>query len=313
MEVFVTPPIPTRRGLVVTVPNTNVLVQEQTGPIRYKTVKMGRADDKGEFYFPVKVDTDYRVVGHAAEMMVSSHHRRIFNSDFGTQAWSEPGLPDDSVWQTRGTTYNKGKSDYAKADPQCASIVDGKLVLRVMEGEKEGTFITGHVGTGDVNQPARFAFTHGWASAKVKFHPLRGALSGFWAQFLSGVYHELDIVEYAGTKNADGKGGIAHHTVWFSPGAGHELIKAYRDTAASEVGKDFDTDRCVFSVNWQPDFFDFWINTRRVARITEGLSNDPKFLVASILVRNYQLDDMLANLGKISTFADEYDWIRVWQ
>jgi hypothetical protein len=240
-------------------------------------------------------------------MVVDSHHRRMFNSDFSDPDILGPNL----LWETRGTTYAKGKSDYAKADAQCATIEDGKLVLRVMEGEKDGTFITGHVGTGEVGETPRFSFVHGWAAAKVKFHPLRGALSGFWAQFCTGDYNELDIVEYGGTKRADGDNGAAHHTIWWETAG--TLTSRSAETPAKDLNLDFDSKPAVFSCNWTADYYDFWINTRRVARITEGLSSQPKFLVASILVRNYQLDDLLANLGQIKTYSDEYDWIRVWQ
>lgn len=307
MEVFITPPIPTRRGLVVTEPHSDVFVEAHVGPILYEPVKSGKSDDKGEFYFPVKADHEYRVISHGAEQTVTSSHRRIFNSDFTST------FKFDDVWKTRGTTYLKDKSDYAKASSECVDLVDGRLVLRVMEGERDGTFITGHVGTGEIGEPARFAFTHGWASAKVKFHPLRGAMGGFWTQFCTGIYNEVDVVEYGGTKKAGGKDGTVHHTVWWDSTGLGSVTEASKPTTAEAVGKDFDTDACVFTVNWQADYYDFWINTRRVARITSGLSNDPHFLVASILVRNYQLDDLLANLGQINTYVDEYDWIRVWQ
>jgi beta-glucanase (GH16 family) len=312
MEVYITPPIPTRRGIVIGKPGSYCFIEEKAGPMIWDDLKQGKLSDKGEMYFPVKATGAYRVHCEGLTFVVDAWNTKpVFNSTFKNMP--EGPLPSDGTWQTRGTTYLKGKSDYAKADPQCANIEGGRLVLRVMEGETDGTFITGHVGTGEVNKPARFAFTHGWASAKIKFHPLRGALSGFWGQFCSGVYSELDVVEYGGTKNADGKGGTVHHTVWWdSDGLGARTSKS-ESTDKEEIGKDFDTDRLVYSVNWQPDFYDFWINTRRVARITQGLSNEPKFLVASILVRNYQLDDMLANLGQIKTFADEYDWIRVWK
>jgi hypothetical protein len=310
MELHITPPIPTRRGFVLTDPGAEVIVEEMTGPIRWDHVKTGFANGSGEFYFPVTERCIYRAISQGEALIRAAHPLRIFNSTFNSPL-------DETVWRTRGTTYLKGSSDYAKADSQCASVENGKLILRVMEGEKDGTFLTGHVGTGEIGQPARFAFTHGWASAKMTVHPLWGATSGFWLQGMEGYapgHGEIDVMEWGGRKNLTGKSGFTNSSIWHTPEGGDHPVQS-GPIAASMADMKLDpvAKPVVFTVNWQADFYDFWINTRRIGRITDGLSSQPKFLVSSILVRNFQLDDILENLGKIATYKSSTDWIRVWR
>ena len=306
MEVYVTPPIPSRRGFCLTGPGEEVIVEEQTGPFRWDLVRKGFASPSGEFYWPAKASTVYRVLSGGQEAITAAHVQRVFTSDFTTE---------DDMWQTRGKTYSES-SHAAKASDDCFAIEDGKMTLSVMEGEREGTFLTGHVGTGEVNDTARFAFTWGWAAAKVQVHPLWGATTGFWLQSQTGYAvgaGEVDIMEWGGKKNLTGKGGNFRSSVWYNDGTGNVVQSRQVVTPAVDLNLDPSVKPVIASVYWHPSFYDFWINGRRAGRVTQGLSTQPKFLVCSILVRDFQLDDIIENLGKISTYKAQFDWVRVWK
>lgn len=318
-KLIITPPIPRCRGLVLAPEGAHVEASRLQSSGQYETLKVGKTDGNGEFYFTANKTDWHQVIvtgdGWRQTLGGSAPAVRTLFSDFrqGVLPWQ---------WQTRVADYIPGKSDYSKAADRAFDLLDGRLNLRVLQGDSGIEFDTANLGTQD-----RFQMTNGgWASARMRMQPYTGAHTGFWLQtaedYIVG-QSEVDVVEYFGADNPARKSGInVHHTIWWNdplPDGRQNLVSSEPDLYANSVswGKRWDTEYHVYTVHWTPGFYDFWIDGRRVGRIVQGLSTGPKFPVLSILVRNWEHDALLANLKadgtRLATYNAGVEWVAAWQ
>lgn len=209
-----------------------------------------------------------------------------------------------AVWQLRGDSYHSG-STYAKASESCVEIRSSKMVLRVKPdyarraAESGPWLLTGHVGTQGTKE-----FVHGYFEARMRYSNAQGALGCFWLQAVhpgaTPEDSEVDINECGGRDK------VWHNLYWLEPG------QQWGDFSSKKVSTDVNTDEWhTYGLWWRPDGYRFYIDNREVARITGPTSSTPKFMVLSMLVRDYHLDELAQ--GKLSERKAEIDWVKVYQ
>lgn len=232
----------------------------------------------------------------------------IFSDDFD-------GSTLNPVWQTRGNQYVPGAMDYARADDSATFVNNGAVHLTTIADpvQPAGYYLNGHIGT-----QSRFEFTYGWAAARVRFHKWRGSHSCFWLQSTTGYIpgqSEIDCGEYFGSNDPTKPEGT---NLWFNvyadsngDGTMEENTWSANDVATLPSGDKWHNSFHVYAVRWTPDSYQFYIDGQKVHTKTNLLSDQPKFLVLSMLTRNYEVGNMYPD--KLSTYKMDVDWVRVWQ
>lgn len=248
--------------------------------------------------------------------------------------WSDRFAQPDRLrlrWQLRGTEYAPGRSR-SRADWAAAAAYDGALHLRALPDPVmgEGYWLAGHIGS-------LFTFTHGWAAAKIRFHPHQGHHSAFWLQSMTPYatpdHSEVDVAEWFGAKDPFRERGVdMHHCLYWREedqrfgdftepehamqlaAGGNRLEQVQGNPATNNLDYStvpWPTRSFIYSVRWEPDRYEFWIDDRKVAVIREGLSSTPKQLVLSMIGRDFEVP--LMDTSKLGTYDDVVDWVRVWQ
>ncbi len=177
-----------------------------------------------------------------------------------------------------------------------------------------------------------FAFTHGYAAARIKMHRHGGAHAGFWllpaklepddlpewhdSSFVVGDPSkgvEIDVVEYWANRPANGNpptiGSFLH---WYASNAnGRESLGAMYAGAMDMRGpaRSWSDDFHVFSVRWSPTSYEFMVDGQVFARHTRAVSQVPQYPVLSMLSSDYELGWLETGLFSDSA---QVDWVRVW-
>jgi beta-glucanase (GH16 family) len=212
-------------------------------------------------------------------------------------------------WTTRGQDYRED-STLAKSSGSASSIRNGELLLKVIrDPNNPGKVLTGHEGT-----EGKFEFTYGRVSARIKMHGYHGAHSGFWIQSVDPYAPgrpEIDIVECFGAHNPNRKDGVfVFHTVY------------YRDTPEGPVlsdqikvnSKDFGSwheEYHDYTVDWTPTGYHFHIDGVHTGTITKGLSDTPKYVVLSMLARDWENQNLKEH--SLEKYVMKVKWLKVWQ
>lgn len=221
------------------------------------------------------------------------------------------------IWHTRGTDYEVG-STLARGDDSAASIRDGMLRLRVLaDPAHPGRYLNGHIGT-----EARFEFARGWAAVRAKVPPFPGSHAAFWVLTPTVLGdragHEVDVMESFGSDRPNAaKGTNVWHSVWYpdpavEPLLGFPFVQETRSTNSAEFGTPPWWRRFhVFALHWTPSRYSFWIDGVRVAVISVGLTGVPKFLILSLLTRDWEVPSLLVHGLRSMVFR--VDWVKVWR
>jgi beta-glucanase (GH16 family) len=171
-------------------------------------------------------------------------------------------------------------------------------------------YLTGHIGTEE-----HFQFTYGRATARMKVHPYHGAHSAFWLQSVNPYAvgrPEIDVAECFGAHNPDRESGVQMwHNVFYRPTDDSPILTARKSANSKDFGGPWHTGYHDYTVDWSPDAYRFSIDGQVTAMITEGLSDTPKYLVLSILARDFEVGE-IAN-HPITTYLTQVKWVKVWQ
>jgi len=220
------------------------------------------------------------------------------------------------VWTTRGTDYQVG-STLARGSDLAASVSRGVLSLRVMADPKHpGSYLNGHVGTeGD------FEFARGWAAARIRVPPFAGSHAAFWILTPTVVGdiagHEVDVMESFGSPRPNAaKGTNVWHGVWYPDPdelpVGFPFVQVHEATNSAVFGgPPWHQGFHVYAVHWTPSRYSFWIDGRRVAVVRVGLTGTPKFLILSLLTRDWEVPDLTTH--SLDTYVMSVDWVKVWR
>ena len=66
-----------------------------------------------------------------------------------------------------------------------------------------------------------------------------------------------------------------------------------------------------YSVLWTPDRYEFSIDGRHTGTITKGLSDTPKYIVLSMLARDWESEWLKEH--SLEKYVMHVKWLKVWQ
>ena len=212
---------------------------------------------------------------------------------------------DKSVWSLR----NRPVPDIATADWRAVRIYNSKLrLLAKPDPDNPGKWLNGHIGTANT-----FEFTYGYVESRMKFHPYEGSFAASWLQSKAPYTPnnpELNIAEYMGKKNPLGlNGSDMLHNVYTDSTAEPQFRSRTNDLKL--IGKRWWETWNTFGMLWTPQGYEWYINDQLVAGTDIGASSSPKYLVLSMITRDWSAPRM--RLDQLKTYKLNVDWIRVFQ
>lgn len=282
-------------------------------------------DGKGQVSLTSRSAGDLHVVvgdgddAIGAEVSTGDAPEATFTDDF-----DNPDTVDgkDATWVTRAQGYT-GVRTCSQASAEAAEVTDGVLRLSVTEDpDREGDEcqlpgkrkkfpyrLNGHVGT-----EGTYAFTYGFAAARIKTQAARGQHAAFWMQAVGGQGTggpkkggaEIDVIEYFGDDHPEG--GLTSFTYFLDKQGKKQTVGGWLPNA-DELGDDWAEKYHVFSVEWTPKEYVFRIDGKVTQRLKGVSSGRPEFLILSLLSSDYELPRFNGKLPETM----EVDWARVWE
>jgi beta-glucanase (GH16 family) len=236
---------------------------------------------------------------------------------------------DPAQWYHRGGEYNpEGLRACSKGSPDAVDVSGGALALRVQvdpdragesceakaaDGKSLGRFpyrLNGHVASTKL-------FRYGVTAARIKFQPARGQHGSFWFQSqLAAANHEdaasggaeIDVVEYFGRDDDDR---LASFVYYPSPDGmakeGDWIEEASR--FLTDQDDDWFKRYHVFALEWTEDEYVVRIDGQEAWRTDKGVSQQPEFVVLSLLSSDYELPKLK---GAPLPQTMSVDWVRHW-
>jgi beta-glucanase (GH16 family) len=264
----------------------------------------------------------YRVV--AAR---SGNLRAVYSNAGSSAGWrlrfDEPfagSRLDTETWDYRLPGRLQGTRMHAESSPEAVQVGRGALNLQVRANPARRPdplpyYLNGHISTQN-----SFAFTFGYAAARVRFAQGQGQHGAFWLQprvraaqagpaALTGT--EIDIAEFFGRGYRNG--GIANY-VYSVPAVGqtlkHGALRASALRALRGRSDSWWSRYHVFSVLWTPRGHVFRIDGVETSRIMTAVSRQPQYVLLSLLSSDWELP--MLNRRTLPT-SMKVDWVRVWQ
>lgn len=242
-----------------------------------------------------------------------------FTDDFDSDTLDEA----DGPWFTRDQGRT-GVRTCSRADAAGAEGGDGVLRLSVLEdpdvkaGEecqlpgRRKRFpyrINGHVGT-----EGTYAFTYGYAAARIRTQSARGQHAAFWMQAVGGQRPggpeeggaEIDVMEYFGDDHP--QGGLTQFTYYLDKAGKKRTVGGWVPDV-DRFDEDFSQEYHVYSVEWTPEEYVFRIDGEVTQRLEGPTSGQPEFLILSMLSSDYELPRFNGELPE----SMDVDWARVWE
>ncbi len=303
---------------------TAVALVAETGDGTWETVSEAETDGRGRVSLTSLADGELHVVvgegddAVGASVDTADAPEASFTDDFD----EDPVDEADGPWVTRDQGYI-GVRTCSRASADAAEVADGVLRLSVLEDpdrrgdecqlpgrrKKFPYRLNGHVGT-----EASYAFTYGFAAARIRTQAARGQHSAFWMQAAGGQQPggpakggaEIDVMEYFGDDHPEG--GLTSFTYFLDKAGKKQTVGGWLPDA-EELGDDWASDYHVFSVEWTPDEYVFRIDGRVTQRLEGETSGRPEFLILSLLSSDYELPRFN---GELPEHMD-VDWARVWE
>ena len=303
---------------------TAVTLVAETGDGEWETVSEAETDDEGQVALTSREDGELHVVVGEGEDAIGAAvdtadaPEASFTDDFDEDSVDEA----DGRWSTRDQGYI-GVRTCSRAAQEAAEVGDGVLRLSVLEDadrpgdecqlpgrRKKFPFrLNGHVGT-----EGSYAFTYGFAAARIKTQAARGQHSAFWMQAVGGQQPggpakggaEIDVMEYFGDDHPEG--GLTSFTYFLDKSGEKQTVGGWLPDV-DELGDDWASDYHVFSVEWTPEEYVFRIDGRVTQRLEGETSGVPEFLILSLLSSDYELPRFN---GELPEHMD-VDWARVWE
>jgi beta-glucanase (GH16 family) len=245
----------------------------------------------------------------AVETTVATNNWQLkFDEEFSGTSLNQ------SLWNYRNEGKYLPSRTKSKADRRVVSVSGGTLNLQVKpDPSHAGRYLNSQVST-----EKSYHFTYGTAAARIKFPTRRGQHGGFWLQ--SPTYStypgrpsvagaEIDVAEFFG-KGYTG-GGLGNY-LYYRSSAKKDVKLGGIQAAAQKLlprGDAWWNAYHVFSVNWTPQSYTFYVDGQQLYHSTRALSHTNEFLVLSLLSSDWELKDF--NRKYPPTM--KVDWARVWQ
>ena len=303
---------------------TAVTLVGETGDGAWETVSEAETDGEGRVSLTSPADGELHVVvgegddAVGASVDTADAPEASFTDDFDEDTVDGA----DGAWATRDQGYI-GVRTCSRASADAAEVADGVLRLSVLEDpdrrgdecqlpgrRKKFPFrLNGHVGT-----EASYAFTYGFAAARIRTQAARGQHSAFWMQAVGGQRPggpaeggaEIDVMEYFGDDHPEG--GLTSFTYFLDEAGKTQTVGGWLPDV-EELGDDWASAYHVYSVEWTPDEYVFRIDGRVTQRLEGETSGRPEFLILSLLSSDYELPRFD---GELPEHMD-VDWARVWE
>lgn len=312
----------TRTGQTVT-------LQRDSGS-GWQTVARGRQHRSGSTIFTLPDTTSlYRAValsrsGRAAAVTATVRgraFRTLFRDEFSRRR------VDVSKWSDQPTLAPAYMRMCSRLSPRARSVGDGVLQMGVaLDPARAGTPCTwtlnGRSGTHpymlntQLYTGGKFAFTYGYAAARMRFHLDKGMHASFWLQPASWYTPgdpakgtEIDVAEFFGRTKKDSH--VAAFVHWYDAANTHHKLGS-KFPYANRLKKRAETwssSYHVFSVEWTPDAYVFRVDGREFWRETEIVSQSPEYLLLSMLTSDYELEKLTPRTMRQRA---RVDWVRVW-
>ncbi len=308
------------------------VILQRPSPAGWETVGQVAQDQSGYAVFDVPPGGTYRALGPAAgdapEVVSNEVTSRGFTLDFDERfdgstlaaPWADhlKGLnaeggrrcsrPDPSVRTVGGGTLNMGVGiDASRAGESCSYT-----------SKRYGNGQSPYLLNTQVTTEEHYAFTYGYAAARMKLHRTKGMHSCFW--FIQrgpkvpgnpGMGTEVDIAEWFGDNGLPGRVGFGSFIWDLTPE--NRLRKTgeiFRQTEQMLAPGDSWWDAYhVFSVEWTPQEYIFRVDGREYWRTSHAISHAPEYLVLSLLTSDWELGAPNRNLDE----KVQVDWVRVWK
>jgi hypothetical protein len=301
-----------------------VVLQRRSGT-RWVDVVTRRENGRGVVEFSAAYRVNRRIATYRVKALRSSGlpakaSAAVATNSVGTPAFTErfsgSGVPPQ--WSHRLQGYTDQRA-CARIDPAATGVANGVAALMVLPDPTQTGSCT--VGTssytwrrnGMIGTQGAFAFKYGYAAARIKFQPGAGQHAGFWLQpdprlptsGRPGV--EIDTIEWYGNHPNPGMdmSSQIHTATADYPSSADAHI-----TNPGRFGSDWSGKYHVFSVEWTRSGYTFRIDGKQTRRITSGVSDQPEYLILSLLSSNWELRYNPTLAQKKPTMS--VDWVRVW-
>lgn len=294
----------------------------------WQTVQTQPQDRSGHAVFSTAAGRTYR-----AATSRTSEAEEVETSPVTTRAWAPEfsdtfdgtGL-DGSKWEVQHRPRNTGLRSCAVTDGSSYSVGGGVLKLGVSADPAHAGKTCAYTDAQGVEHQlpfmrntqiatlGRYAYTYGFAAARIKVQSAIGMHSSFWSQPTtetvpgrpaSGI--EVDVMEYFGDyPREDGIAAFQHVLQ-----ANKEVVKAGRmfpETALMKADAPFSSSYHVFSLEWTENSYVFRMDGREFHRTTQDISQVNQYLLLSNLTSSYEL----VNLRNPADVA-AVDWVQVWR
>jgi beta-glucanase (GH16 family) len=308
----------------------SVVLQRDSGS-GWQTVARGRQHRSGSTIFTLP-DTDslYRAValtrtGAAAattDTVRGRAFRTIFKDEFSGRK------VDLSQWSDQKTLAPAYMRMCSRLSPRARTVSDGVLQMGVAldparAGRTCSWSLNGRSGTHaymlntQLYTAGKFAFTYGYAAARIKMHLDKGMHASFWLQpanwYTPGQPAkgtEIDVAEFFGAAEKTGSnlGAFVH---WYDADNTHHKLGGlfpHANTLKKRT-ETWSNSYHVFSVEWTADAYIFRVDGREFFRETEIVSRAPEYLLLSMLTSDYELEKLTPSTMRQRA---RVDWVRVW-
>ncbi len=226
------------------------------------------------------------------------------------------------VWHDEfdGDKLDESKWGYRQIGPRESSMIakdcvslDGHGMLHLWVKEKDGVLQNGMIGT-----QKKFEAKFGILAARMKFPRQQGQHGAFWMK--PGIVEknsenpaagacEIDIVEWFGADRKDSA--TASNVYWGGDDGKKNRIGKMADLHEVLKPGELTSDAFhVFSVEWSPKGYTFRVDGHETLRVTEGVSQQPQYLILSLLTADWEAPRL--DHSQLPNCMD-VDWVRVWQ
>jgi hypothetical protein len=306
-----------------------VHIQQQTAA-GWVDVVAGKQDKNGTFAFAVQATgTDgpytFRAIssdGNGTQVVsasaASADWALKFNEDFTT---SDGTSSFRSVGQSG---HANGRICSANGDQQTkltGSAMQLHVSLDPLGVPADCDLPTGTLDAA-VSTRATQSFTYGVFAARIKYQSAGGQHGAFWmlpeagggGQDPATVGTEIDVSEYFGDGRSDG--GLQNKVYWTNPAdtADGDLRSAgYLGPTTKSIlgaGNTPSNGYHVYSVEWTPTEYIFRLDGVETFRTSEGVSQQPEYLLLSLLCSDWEHAKLKAAALPTSM---KVDWVRAWQ
>ena len=224
-------------------------------------------------------------------------------------------------WGCSGS-FNTGRERYAasqvKVSGGTAKIIAAPAgTPQANTGCYQGTcdYLAGLVSTArprpDGGSEYLYAFTYGYAEARLKVPASRGIFTAFWMLPASTSYtynEEIDILEMLG-----GDTDTAFMTYHYGGRAQSYAVNRGDNNNGACAVKEYSSDFSTFGVDWQPGYIAWYIDGVKCGQYTGTTSTSKMYLILNLMVDNQWERDWGLTTQNNPTDQLEVDYIRVYQ